>query len=106
MPGFDRTGPAGGGPMTGRQLGRCAGNMRNLQGRGARYGSRGLRRGYRIFGGRGSGFRWGNPVIRHEGNFIPESDETILENEARSLKDQLSRIENELERIRKSSKQE
>ena len=31
MPGFDRRGPNGEGPMTGRQLGRCAGTTVNEQ---------------------------------------------------------------------------
>lgn len=58
MPGFDRKGPEGEGPMTGRKLGRCKGNTdspRNL-GRGAQDG-----RGRKIRGsqsGRGLGRRF------------------------------------------------
>jgi len=108
MPGFDRTGPAGAGPMTGRQLGRCTGNVTDVPGRGYGYG--GFRRGFRGgFGrgrGRGFGFRWGNPFVDYTGDYIPVSDETFLENEARSLKDQLTHIEKELDKIRKEKKED
>ncbi|MCA1756743.1 MAG: DUF5320 domain-containing protein [Bacteroidales bacterium] len=47
MPGFDRTGPSGEGPMTGRRMGVCAGQERTgMPGRGF---------GFR-FHGRGQGF--------------------------------------------------
>ncbi len=53
MPGFDRTGPEGEGPMTGRKQGRCAGNeeRQRPEGRGL-----GLGRG-RGRNGRGRGER-------------------------------------------------
>jgi hypothetical protein len=38
MPGRDRTGPAGAGPMTGRGMGICAANMPTGFGRGCRRG--------------------------------------------------------------------
>jgi len=102
MPGFDRTGPTGAGPMTGRQLGRCSGNAGDLPVRGYRNFGRGFRGGYGRGPGRGFGFRWGNPFWSYPGDYRPDvSDETLLENEARMMKDQLSRIEKELERIRK-----
>ncbi|MCF8309247.1 MAG: DUF5320 domain-containing protein [Bacteroidales bacterium] len=40
MPGFDRTGPEGRGPMTGRKLGKCTGH--NEKENGNREGVRGL----------------------------------------------------------------
>ncbi len=105
MPGFDRTGPAGAGPMTGRQLGRCTGYAGDVPGRGYRGMGRGFGRGFRGgFGrgyGRGLGFRWGNPFAC---DGPAASDETLLENEARALKDQLSLVEKELEQIRKEKK--
>ena len=61
MPGFDRTGPMGGGPMTGGARGLCnpatAGTVRAYGGYG--YGGRGLglRRGFR--GGYGPDRGWG-----------------------------------------------
>ncbi len=55
MPGFDRTGPEGEGPMTGRKQGRCTGNAERQQpeGRGLGLGRGRGRRG----SGRGEGRR-------------------------------------------------
>ena len=106
MPGYDRTGPAGAGPMTGRQLGRCKGNVTDLSARGFRFGERGFRGGLRRGWGRGFGFRRGIPYDEYAGDYIPASDETVLENEARTLRDQLSWIEKELEKIRKGRKED
>lgn len=105
MPGFNRTGPAGAGPMTGRQLGRCTDNLENFPGRGNRNFRRGFGRGFGRGGGRGPGFRWGNPFGSYREDFeTGVSDETLLENEARTLKDQLSYVEKELGRIRKENR--
>lgn len=105
MPGFNRTGPSGTGPMTGRQMGRCSGNSADFPGRGFRN----FRRGFRGLGrgaGRGAGFRRGNPFGYSHEDFAPGvSDETLLENEVRTLKDQLSHVEKELENIRKSKRE-
>jgi hypothetical protein len=104
MPGFNRTGPTGSGPMTGRQLGRCTGNDTDFPERGFRNFGRGFRGGFGSGRGRGLGFRWGNPFGHHHDDFATGvSDETLLENEARTLKDQLSHIEKELERIKKGN---
>jgi hypothetical protein len=55
MPGGDRTGPMGSGPMTGRGAGYCAGNIR------AGYGNFGARAGYGCRGGnQGGGRGWRN----------------------------------------------
>lgn len=107
MPGLNGTGPTGAGPMTGRQLGRCTGNVEDFPGRGYRNFRYGFRRGFGRGAGRGFGFRWGNPLGYYPENFVPGvSDETLLENEARTLKDQLSRVEKELEKIRKGKGEE
>lgn len=105
MPGFDRTGPEGAGPMTGRQLGRCAGNTSVFPGRGFRYG-RGYGFGRGRGWGRGFGFRWGNPFRAYPEDYVAASDETLLQNEIRSLKDQLSSVEKELEKVRREKKEE
>ncbi len=60
MPGFDGTGPMGGGPMTGRGMGFCAGRQpagaRRFAGRGRGFGfGRGWGGGF----GWGRGFGWG-----------------------------------------------
>lgn len=106
MPGYDRTGPGGAGPMTGRLLGRCTGNTADLPVRGFRFGGRGFRGGFRRGLGRGLGFHRGYRFSGYSDDYIPASDETLLENEARTLKDQLSWIEKELGKIRKGSKED
>jgi hypothetical protein len=58
MPGGDRTGPAGMGPMTGRAAGFCAGNL--LPGYMNQAGVRGFGGRGRGFGGRGGGRGWRN----------------------------------------------
>lgn len=106
MPRGDKTGPAGNGPMTGRRLGNCVGNdwpgHGNVQGTfGNNYG-RGLGRGNRRGGGMGYGYRQGY------GRFLDEgvqnvSNETLLENEARILKEQLASIEKQLSELKKGT---
>lgn len=47
MPGFDKTGPTGEGPMTGRRMGVCAGQESNrMPGRGLGFRFRGRGRGF------------------------------------------------------------
>jgi hypothetical protein len=49
------------------------------------------------------GFRWGNPFGHPHDDLAPcVSDEKLLETEARTLKEQLSLVEKELENIRKN----
>jgi len=96
MPGGNKTGPHGKGPLTGRQLGLCAGN--DIPGFNAISSSLGYGQGGRF--GRRYGFRYGQ---RH---FMDEtlqyvSKETLLENEARVLKEQLASIEKQLSDIKK-----
>ena len=45
MPGQDRTGPEGKGPMTGRQMGNCKGAKQVRQGKGLGPCGQGLRKG-------------------------------------------------------------
>ena len=102
MPGLNKRGPAGAGPMTGRQMGRCAGNDTGFADRGFRNFGCGYRGGYGRGGGRGQGFGWRNSFGYNHDDFVPDvSDEILLENEARTLKNQLSYVEKELGRIRK-----
>jgi len=99
MPGGDRTGPEGMGPMTGRRMGLCAGNEQS----GNSYGfGRGFARGFRgnQRGGRGffSGRRWNtfnNPMVDSE------SQKKAIENEVDALKKQISFLQAELERLGK-----
>ena len=98
MPRGDRTGPAGEGPLTGRQMGYCAGyDHPGFVNQGRGYGRR-FRGGSGYGGGFGPGFRHGY------GNYYPEripevSEKTMIENEIRILKDQLSALEGRLSKI-------
>jgi hypothetical protein len=97
MPRGDRTGPEGRGSMTGRGLGYCAGSGEPGYnagrdggfGRGRRLGGRGLgrMRGYDAAYG-----RLAEPQV---------SEKTLLENEIRIMKDQLSTLEKRLEESQK-----
>ena len=74
MPGFDKTGPTGGGPMTGRRMGVCAGQESNrMPGRGF---------GFR-FRGRGRGF----------GRGYMDLPEESLNSEIAELNDRLGKLE-------------
>ncbi|KAA0257052.1 hypothetical protein FHQ18_10815 [Deferribacter autotrophicus] len=55
MPGFDRTGPIGEGPRTGRGLGRCNGNVENRENTNAEYPVRRRLRDGSCHNGRGQG---------------------------------------------------
>lgn len=93
MPGGDRTGPSGQGPMTGRGLGYCAGNdMAGYEERPGGFG-RGRRRAF----GRGRRHRygWGNEFFSWQAT-KGVSEKTLLQNEARILREQLEAIEKRL----------
>jgi len=102
MPGFDRTGPMGAGPKTGRGLGYCT------PGGGSTYGAFGVGRGGLPWGG-GRGRAWGGgrgkwfdsgrgsypPSIypmQYGGSYIPHSPS----DEAKFLKDQLEGLREEM----------
>ncbi len=99
MPRGDRTGPGGMGPMTGRQMGYCAGNNRpgfmEQGGIGGRGFGRGFRYGYGRGRGMGYGYRHGYEPVYPES--MPNvSEKTLIENEIRILKEQLSFLEEQL----------
>ncbi|MCD4750773.1 MAG: DUF5320 domain-containing protein [Thermoanaerobaculales bacterium] len=99
MPGRDRTGPQGQGPMTGRGLGLCRGvdemGGANAVGRGMGWG-RGMGRGFGG-GGRGMGRRlgaWGAE---------PTSEEAIaLQRKSEMLEQELAEMKQRLEKVEKS----
>jgi len=117
MPGGDRTGPMGMGPMTGRAAGFCVGNpvpgyMNPVGGRG--YGGRG-----RGFWGRGGGRGWrnwfnatgfpgwartGQPVSADVSN-NPNIPKLGPEQELAGLKQQAKYLEDSIEGIRKRIEQ-
>ncbi|MCK5822907.1 MAG: DUF5320 domain-containing protein [Bacteroidales bacterium] len=116
MPRGDRTGPAGNGPMTGRQMGYCAGNDQAGYTSGFGGFARGLRRGFgfrrgpgfgrgfgRGFGyGRGEGFANAN---NYDENIPNVSEKTMIENEINSIKDQMSFLEKRLSEIGNKDKE-
>lgn len=116
MPRGDRTGPLGEGPLTGRRMGYCAGNEHP----GFYYRSEGWGRGLRVrfrggagFGrGFGPGYRGGfGPGFRHGyGDYYYDrpadvSEKTMIENDIRILKDQLSALEDQLTKIQEKEKE-
>ena len=87
MPGQDRTGPAGIGPMTGRGLGPCGGGM----GRGF---------------GRGKGFGWRAGTmqvmpIQQPAVITEKQEKQFLEQELTALKQEMKEIEERLKGIKK-----
>jgi len=104
MPGGDRTGPAGMGPMTGRAAGYCAGYSvpgfaNPVPGRGYGFG-RGMGMGFR----RGRGGRWGFPYPGYGTGFpvaTPYPPDMTERQELESLQQQAEYITNTLEQINK-----
>jgi len=101
MPGFDRTGPMGAGPMTGGARGRCnpanAGNAPRYYGTG--YGL-GLRRGFR--GGYGWGYgvpAYGVPAATPAD---PAAELDALKAQAAQVKSTLDAIENRINALKKT----
>ena len=97
MPRGDRTGPSGEGPKTGRGMGYCTGNkhpgfMTMHPDWSAGFGRR-FRGGYGFRGGFGFRHGYGN---YYPGNMAGISEKTLIENEIRILKDQLSVLEDRL----------
>jgi hypothetical protein len=106
MPGGDRTGPLGHGPMTGRRAGFCAGyqvpgNENPRYGFGRRLGrgiGRGVGRGYL---GRGRRLWWGYPYP--DPNYNPTIyPQTISKEEEKTyLEETIKNLEEEIKSIRK-----
>ena len=105
MPGFDRRGPAGMGPMTGWGRGRCAqyGARRGHEAFGPGFGSggRGGRgRGWRHWGGGSPG--WGRGSFRgpfYEPSYPREDEMSVLKEEAAWLREELNSIEQRLSEL-------
>ncbi|MDP8221738.1 MAG: DUF5320 domain-containing protein [Candidatus Lernaella stagnicola] len=113
MPGGDRTGPAGMGPMTGRGAGNCAGYPMPGYANPVSGGGFGYGRGYgfgRGFGrGRGMGFRggrgWGAPNYGNPAQYAPAYAPPYVaapapEQELDALQGQAQYLTNALEEIR------
>lgn len=106
MPGGDGRGPLGNGPMTGRGMGYCVSDsvgagrgMRPRRGMGMRAGmGRGMRAGMGIR--RGWGMNYANAPIQN--GYVSEQEElAFLENDARDIKSELTRIEERIHELKK-----
>lgn len=106
MPGYDGTGPLGGGPMTGGGFGYCGTGRRSSYGLGGRafYGG---------FGGRGPGFGRGRGLRRAGAPAFgywqplsrgPEPELAELQQEARNLRAYLKDVEARIAEAEKASK--
>jgi hypothetical protein len=116
MPGGDRTGPAGLGPMTGRAAGYCAGYsvpgyMNPIQGRGGFGGGFGRGRGFRHmywatglpgwarYPGWGGGFNpygtYGQPAV------TPEQEAEDLKNQAKYMQESLNALNERIKELEK-----
>lgn len=108
MPGFDRTGPLGAGPMTGGARGACnpqhAGYPRQFPGRG--FSGRGFGRGYGMFGmgrGAGRGFCF-YPFVYGYGQPPAKGDELRwLSEQSNYLKSTLDRINSRIDELKSES---
>ena len=103
MPGGDRTGPVGTGPMTGRAAGNCAGY--GVPGYANPVFGRGFGRG-RGFGGGGRGWRhWFNvtgvPGWMRFGGYAARYQQPDPESEKQALKSQAETMQSELDAISK-----
>jgi hypothetical protein len=111
MPGFDKTGPTGGGPMTGGGRGYCS--PRLSYGFGRSWPRRGISFGY------GRGYRhmfwqtglprwargrsgWGRPDL--EPSYSRENEIPMLQEEAEALKDDLNAIEQRMRDLQAEKK--
>ncbi len=112
MPGFDRSGPMGAGPMTGGRRGRCyPANTRydnrfaGMSGFGRGMGlGRGFRGGSGRSMGRAFGRRdWNQPSYYSEYAQHPEDELNMLKAEANSAKNSLDMINRRIAELEKSS---
>ena len=118
MPGGDRTGPAGSGPMTGRTAGFCAGyavpgyansvSRGGFRGRGRGFGGRGGGRGWRnqfyatcLPGWARAGFGFSGPVMP---TVTPTEDLEDLKQQAEFLQSSLSQVSEHIEQLEKENK--
>ena len=102
MPGGNRTGPEGRGPMTGRRLGYCTGYQ--IPGyESSRYGlGRGFGRGFgRGYLGRGRRFWYGYRYPDFYDNPNPYPQNILKEEEKTYLEDIIKNFEEEIKLIRK-----
>ena len=112
MPGFNRTGPMGAGPMTGGQRGFCNPATREYEGQfsGAPGFGRGIGLGRGFRGGFGPGMGrafarrgWNQPSYYPGFGQNPQAELNMLKAEANSVKNSLDRINRRIAELEKSS---
>ena len=93
MPGFDRTGPMGHGPMSGRGFGPCGRGM-------------GFRRGFgRGFGlGRGFGWQYAEQPYREPLTLTKEEQQKILKSELEAIEAEKEQVEKKLNELNEAQK--
>jgi len=84
MPGYDRTGPNGMGPMTGRGMGSCGGGLR-----------RGFGRGFGRGRGFGFRFRFQNPQVISE-----KEEKQMLEEELKAIAEEQKEMQKRLKELK------
>ncbi len=101
MPGRDRSGPVGQGPMTGRGAGACVGNYaRENMNRSGRGFGRGFCRGFdRGWGQQGFAVEEAQNVDN-----VTSDEKLLLEKKVQSLKEQLAEMEARLESLNTEKK--
>jgi len=102
MPGGDRTGPAGLGPMTGRAAGYCAGY--SVPGYMNPVPGRGLGRGYFAGGFPGWGY-YGAPAYPYPQELSPEEEVSLLKEDAKILEQQLKELQGYISTLEKEKSQ-
>lgn len=114
MPGGDRRGPSGFGPMSGRGMGYCAGNDRPGYAAGAGFRGRGFGRmggGYGA-GGMGRGFRnrfyaapvppapaYGYGYQQNYPEFTPQQEIEMLRSDARNLENEMKAVNDRISEL-------
>jgi hypothetical protein len=86
MPGFNRRGPLGAGPMTGGGRGFCTG----------------LGRGYRSARGSNAGFGWGSPAGYNSRSEDSASELSYLKAQANSIRETLDEISRKIAEMEKA----
>jgi hypothetical protein len=115
MPGGDRTGPAGLGPMTGRGAGYCAGYpvpgyMNPVPGGGRWYGfgrGRGGGRGWGRGFGRGfAGYWYANPYPNpfYPAGVAPKQEAEMLKEQARAMREEIEAIDERIKELESGSR--
>ncbi len=105
MPSGNRKGPEGAGPMTGRQLGYCAGYdepgfVKDVPGRGMGRGyGRGMGRGY----GRGRDHVYERPVIVERQVVTSKDQEELIEDRINQMKNEIKTLEKQLADLNKKN---